>query len=659
MVPNETKLLKMLSNNDVTFFIPPYQRNYEWGEEQCRLFLEDVLKTSDSNIAGKRTEHFFGFITYFSSETVFGQPSKLVLIDGQQRITTTMLFLVALCDLSDNEGMKKYIDSKYLRNENVQGDSEYKIKLKQVEADWETYKRIILHEDITLKEKNSIVYRNYRYFYNKLNNLQLNGYKLDSLIDKGVDKFSVITVELQPDKNEWENPQEIFESMNSLGKPLSLADLVRNYLLLGMSPEMQTEYYHKYWLHIEETLPGNVSNYIRDYMQLNAKSAFKKATENNHKELYSQFKKRFPSKDAISILSKLSECSDLYACLLPGGNTGIPQIDYQINDIKTVGSTTSYSLILGLLYAWKQNKLTDEDLADILSSLRIFILRRRLLKITSAENKVFPQLVGKIDSLIKAKDKKLEMFGILSNLESNMRLPNDIELRQTLENTNFYNFQYCKFYLSMIEETITKSRPNLDDKNLQVEHIMPQTLNDNWKKALGDDAENIHQEYVNNIGNLTLIRHNQELGNKSFSEKKDVYQNKAGLQIAKSEITNNEIWNERTIKKRASYMIEYLCQYVLPIPDTMRKTNNFSIKNSRHLSFIELQIIGEDITFIPDRTITAKVFDDKQVEYEGKKWNLSSLTRELLIRLGNIHPSGSYSGTSYWEYDGMKLSEII
>lgn len=203
MIPQESRLLQLLSNNDVTFFIPPYQRNYEWTDEQCQVLLEDIKKTYDLNMIGKTAEHFFGTVTYFQDETPFGQPDRLVLIDGQQRITTTMLFLVALRDILEDEKLKEFIDSKYLKNNNVSGDGEYKIKLKQVETDWGAYRKIILAEELEDKEKDSAVYRNYKYFTNKLEEYKENGIVLSDLIDKGINKFSVITIELQPKKNEW------------------------------------------------------------------------------------------------------------------------------------------------------------------------------------------------------------------------------------------------------------------------------------------------------------------------------------------------------------------------------------------------------------------------------------------------------------------------
>lgn len=251
------------------------------------------------------------------------------------------------------------------------------------------------------------------------------------------------------------------------------------------------------------------------------------------------------------------------------------------------------------------------------------------------------------------------MFEILSKQESNLRLPNDIELSRYVKTMNFYNFRYCKLFLSLIEEKITRSRPDQSDENLQIEHIMPRKLNDRWQEELGENYEAIHQEFVDTIGNLTLIRHNQELGNKPFSEKRTVYEEKAGLQIAKTEITNHTVWNETSINQRAEWLIACLLNDVLPIPDAMRKTNNFSPKEGRYLSFQNLQLIGLDISFVSDPSIIAHVVSDKEVEFEGKRWRLSPLTKEIQTRRGKVNASGSYQGAWWWEFDGIRLSEIM
>ena len=658
MIPQESKLLSMLSNNDVTFFIPPYQRNYEWSDEQCKVFLDDVIKTYEKNSIGKTAEHFFGSITYFQTDTPFGQPNKLVLIDGQQRITTTMLFLIALRDILIDDNMRKFIDSKYLKNNNISNESEYKIKLKQVETDWVAYKKIVLSEELTDKEKGSAVFSNYKFFYNKLLAKQNEGLELNALVEKGLNCFSVITIELQPKKNEWENPQEIFESMNSLGKPLSLADLVRNYLLLGLDADTQNDYYKRYWLNIESLLPGQVSNFIRDYMQGREGRSFLQAKETNYKKLYSLFKSIFGREDARDLLNDLSECAEIYSYIL-SYSTGDKLIDGELQDLGKINATTAFSFLLILLRNWKKGIFTSHDISEILYAFKIYCLRRRVLGITQGENKNFPGLVKYISRLSDSSDKKMEMFSILASQESNLRLPNDVELSRHLETMNFYNFKYCKYCLSLIEEKITKSRPDQNDELLQIEHIMPQKLNEKWKNELGEDYETIHSEFVHNIGNLTLIRHNQELGQKPFIEKKEIYENNAGLQIAKNEIINQDCWNEKTIKHRAEWIIGFLLGEVLPIPNNMRRINNFKQKEGGGLSFQNLQLIGLDIHFMDDASIIAHVVSDKEVEFEGRKWRLSELTKEIQNRRGALNNSGSYRGAHFWGYDGIRLTDII
>ncbi len=659
MIPQEQKLLSMLSNNDVTFFIPPYQRNYEWTEDQCKVFLDDVIKTYDSNKSGVKAEHFFGSITFFQTEAAFGQPNKLVLIDGQQRVTTTMLFLVALRDIITDTGIVSYIDKKYLRNENVADDTEYKIKLKQVETDWEAYKNIILGDELTEKEKNSAVYRNYKYFTTRFVELQNNGYDLGTLIEIGLDKFSVITIQLQPDKNPWENPQEIFESMNSLGKPLSLADLVRNFLLLGLDADTQSFLYNQYWLHIEKVIPGKVSMFIRDYMQAHEVHPYLRATESNYKELYRVFKSIFVNSNAKELLKDLSESATIYSYIVEGVTTGNKEIDDEISDLNRLNVTTAYSFLLALIKEWKQGGLNDKHIIDVMQAFKIYCMRRRIIGLSGAENKNFPMLAGKISELKRSDNKTTAMFDILSKQESNLRLPNDIEVSRFMETMNFYNFKYSKFYLALIEESITKSRPDLADGNLQIEHIMPQTLNEEWIDELGEDYLAIHQELVNTIGNLTLIRHNQELSNKPFSEKKKIYVDHSGLQIAKDYIIDVDEWGAEAINNRSRKMIQYLLDKVLAIPDERRRTNNFTAKEGRHLSFQELQLIGLDIDFIDDPSIVARVVSDNEVEFEGKRWKLSPLTREIQTRRGKLNASGTYSGAQWWEFDGIRLADVL
>lgn len=659
MKPLSQKLLELLSDRDVTFFIPPYQRNYEWEKEQCEIFWNDIVQTVAENLEGRKAEHFFGTVTYFKDEdTVFGEPDKLILIDGQQRITTTMLFLVALRDVIKSDELKELIDSRYLKNERSTDESEYKIKLKQVETDWSAYRKIILQEDMNSREKDSYVYKNYLLFKTWINKYakEHNSDGVAELIQLGLNCFSVITVQLEPAQNKWENPQEIFESMNSIGKPLSLADLVRNYLLMGHDSFKQEYYYKNYWLKIEETIPGQISNFIRDYMQVVLCEPCKKASETNYKELYSQFKNVFfINGDPEGLLTRLVEYSSYYACLCCGSTTCDESIDGQLNDILALGATTSISFVMELICKWKREEITNQELLSILNVFKIYLYRRRILGLTAQENLQFPKLISYIDEICESLDKPSYLLHIISNLDFSMRIPNNDEIANYLETYNFYSFKYCGIFLKLIEETLTKSRPR--DGLIQIEHIMPQTLNHRWEQDLGNNYEEIHQKYVNQIGNLTLIRHNQELGNKPFVEKKEIYENHAGLQIAKSMITNNRVWTENEIKKRSDWIINILLNDVLPIPDNMRHANNYALKERRGLSFEALDLIGETISFIEDPSYTAVVVSDNMVEFEGKKWRMSPLTRELYTRKGMCNKSGAYEGANHWQYDGVKLKD--
>ena len=235
---------------------------------------------------------------------------------------------------------------------------------------------------------------------------------INTLIEKGLSKFSIVTIQLEPDKNKWENPQEIFESMNSLGKPLSLADLIRNYLLLGLSAEEQDKLYHNYWLIIEKTLPDQVSNFIRDYMQCKDARPYPKATDNNHKALYAFFKDLFKNKKSEELLKDLVEYASIYACIaLYDVSTGNDNIDRLLNDIRTIGASTTYCFIMEILEYWKCKKINDNDVIEILRVLNIYIMRRRLAELTAPENK------------------KKKFFEIISIQETSMRMPN---FRKTL-----------------------------------------------------------------------------------------------------------------------------------------------------------------------------------------------------------------------------------
>lgn len=677
MRPTETHLIEFLKSKDMTFFIPPFQRNYEWEREQCQILWDDIINVFEQNSkkgSSYGVEHFFGTVTYFQDDGPSWEPSRFVLIDGQQRITTTMLFLSALRDTISDERKKRHIDDNWLKNPKAENtDSEFKVKLKQVEADAKTYSKIIMREVFDSNDRTSACYQNYQFFLEKIGDFTRSCIDPMLLVDEALAKFSVILVELEPKKNSWERPQEIFESMNSIGKPLSLADLVRNRLLLGFDASRQEELYRKYWLDMEETIPRMTSAFIRDYMQMTERHYFPIASDANHKRLYSAFKSIYTSASdklfAEKLLKDLSQYAKVYAMVaLRDKSTGDAKIDLHLEDFQRLEMTTARPFLMALLWAWKGKKFSDKELDDILCAFKIYGMRRRLIVgLTSAENKNFPQYVAFIPELEKAKNKKERLFELLSIRESTARLPNDLELTTELKSmANFYSFKQSRFYLALVEEALTKTRPSLSDGITQVEHIMPQTPTKKWKEEFGAAAEK-YEQYVNSIGNLTLIRHNSELGNKPFEEKKKVYSENESLQIARTMIVDKPRWDVGAIEARADWIIKCLLDKVLPIPTKMRTTRNFVVKDQSKgtdgkkngLSFAELDLIDKEITFKYDESITARVVDDNHVEFEGRVMLMSPLTKLIMERLGKANKSGAYQGAQYWKYGDTLLADMM
>lgn len=589
MKTNEHSLLSLLQSQNFVFYIPPFQRNYEWDEDQCKSFLNDIRKCVVETEEGKPAGHFYGSIVFEEKSQGFGKPKKLILIDGQQRITTAMLFLAAVRDCIENPEFKLYIDNNYLKNEKVSGGSEFKVKLKQVESDWEVYKKIILDQSIHKEsEKNTHIYKNYIYFVDSLKPYKDDQEYLVRLIEDGLEKFRITTVELEPLKNNWENPQEIFESLNSLGKPLSLGDLVRNYLLMGLSEKGQEDYYRDYWLPMEKKIPDHLSSYIRDYMQMKQSESFLKATESNYKSLYYEFKKLYGNTSEEEMLKDLEYNSNYYSWILGLDSTGDQKVDKALAELRELNITIAYSFLMEIMSQWKDGKLTRNETVELLKVLRIYFLRRRICGVSSSgENKMFPPLIRRFPEIIAAPDKGKALFKILTTLGHSSRMPNDKEVRDVLQSTDFYSLRNSKGILASVEESLSGAKPDLSSSDLQLEHIMPQSLSESWKQSLGPDYKKVWEEYLNNIGNLTLVRHNSKIGNRPFSEKKEIYDNNEGLILSRKMITDNEKWDKEAILKRQKWIIDYIIDKIIPVPEENKDALNYSQvrKNSRAARF--------------------------------------------------------------------------
>lgn len=587
----------VLAKNATSFFIPPFQRAYAWGKPEIERYFSDVSRIIDSELDAAqqdKLEHFFG--TLVIKEEKSGFANKSIIVDGQQRLTTTLLFLIALRDSETDSDKVKFINQNYLTNNS--STFQDKIKLKQVTKDWDSYKALV-----NKQEPNpgiiGIAYELFKKFIREKKTINPDVGFGDYII--AIQRMNVAVIFLDERPFKGEDPQIIFETLNSLGKPLSLSDLIRNFVLLKMDSKRQSHIYETVWHpKIEEVFDNNSSKFFRDYLQFKKSSSLKIVSDNNTKELYQQFKefvdKSFEKhNDFIDDIVLYVKCykwiitevvSDTISHDI-GNNKEIKELLRIIfHDIK---SEAFKPLVLGLLKQHQNDfnghKLSDESLVSILKSIRTYLIRRRILGLTQGENKNIVTLCRKIPEIVTV---KISMLELLTNMIYRLRLPNDTELRLSLKTMNFYKglSKYSKLILGKIEENNTKVAVNFRDKKITIEHIIPQKIEDNWKKELGSNYEEIHKKYLHNIGNLILTEFNSEIGNKSFKDKKDKL-NTSSLSY-RLEIVNRDTWNEQSIIEHQENMIKWLLE-TFPLPENLKESSNWNTELVEKSTFSPLE----------------------------------------------------------------------
>ena len=588
----ETKSIhEVLSMNNSSFFIPPFQRAYAWGSQEINRFLDDLLRIihSECDIHNNdKLEHFFGVLVFKTEPDGFA--SRSIVVDGQQRLTTTLLMLIALRDSNDNKTFKKNIEDNYLKNANSTFDD--KIKLKQVTNDWDAYKAIINNEDKVPGKLTD----GYQSFLSKLLEPNFSAIPPIEFI-KALSKINVACIFLDDRPYKGEDPQIIFETLNSLGKPLTLADLIRNYVLLNMPSIDQTDIFEKIWHpRIENVLQDKSSQFFRDYMQYKECKYFKVVSDSNTKELYAQFKefveKAFNNKK--DLIDDICRYVTWYQWIVEINSSVTITSDNNFNNqilellrniFHDIKADSFKPVVLGLLEynqsGFNNRKLPDIQLIEALKVIRTYLIRRRVLKLTQGENKDIPKLVKEIcgnQALIA--DAKTELFNLLSKGIYSLRLPNNNEVANELKRIDFYNSmsKYCKLILGKIEEYISKVSVDFRDAKITIEHIMPRETkkSKDWKGELGKDWEEVHKKYLHNIGNLILTEFNSEMGNKSLKLKKDKLQ--SSNLLYRNDVLNRSTWNIKDIESHQAKMIDRFL-LTFPLPSHMQSADNWDEKN--------------------------------------------------------------------------------
>lgn len=588
----------VLAKNATSFFIPPFQRAYAWGKQEIERFFSDTHRIIESEIDSKqhdKLEHFFG--TVVIKEEKAGFANKSIIVDGQQRLTTTLIFLIALRDIESEKEKKDFITQNYLTNNS--STFQDKIKLKQVTKDWEAYRALVNGTN----PNPSIISNAYQIFYRLLSDKKKTKPQIDlEHYITAIRRMNVAVIFLDERPFKGEDPQIIFETLNSLGKPLTLSDLIRNFVLLNMDSSSQSDIYEKLWHpKIENPLCESTSEFFRDYLQYKTSSSIKAVSDNNTKEIYQIFKSfvdqyftehKYFIEDIISYVKLykwiISENITDVIALERTHDTEIKELLRNIfHDIKTEAFKP---FVMGLLSYHQDSKFNDESLVSILRIIRTYLIRRRVIGLTQGENKSIVMLSSRIEELSKA---KVSMIDLLSNMFFKMRFPNDEEIKTQLATINFYEQlkKYAKFILGKIEEYKTKVSVDFRNSKITIEHIMPQKLDENWKSDLGKDFEEVHKKLIHNIGNLILTEFNSEMGNKPFSEKKEKL--KLSSLSYRLSIIEKLIWNQNSMLQHQENMMNWFLQ-TFSIPENYRKSNNWNAKVIEKSNFSPLDDDASD-----------------------------------------------------------------
>ncbi|PUD35436.1 hypothetical protein C2R93_06440 [Helicobacter pylori] len=533
MKADATTLLGFFEENQNNqFVIPIYQRLYSWKKEQCEQLWDDIIKIGGND---KMNGHFIGSILYVRVDATHSSP--LLIIDGQQRLTTITLLFIALRNHSSDEVKRKEKEiESYLINSDKDGDKKFRLILS--ESDRDTLLSLIDKDRRKPNEPSLKIMENFKLFEKWI---RKNTDKLETIF-KGLEKLMIVEISLERGKD---NPQLIFESMNSTGKDLTQTDLIRNYILMGLEPEKQKIFYKKYWRAMEEDFKQNetlFNRFVRHYLTI------KTGEIPNINKVYEAFK-RYQQERGIETEVLLQDLQKYcgYFCRIVFKKEADKDLNKALSFLVDLEMDVIYPLLLELYSNYKDGVLSKQDFIPIIYLTESYLCRRAVCGLgANSLNKVFPSFTKKIN-----KDQYLESIEahFLSLEKTTGKFPKDSEFKDSFITIDFYHFKKNNYFFERLENFNTKEPVNI--KECTIEHIMPQTLTEEWKRDLGENFQAIHDKYLHTIGNLTLTGYNEEYSNKSFQEKRDM---EKGFKQSPLRLNQGlkDSFGEKEIEKRAN-----------------------------------------------------------------------------------------------------------
>lgn len=555
----ETTLNKLL-NTSRQFIVPIFQRNYSWQKRQYEQLWFDILRASKFK---EKQNHFIGSIVYIDMGTPAGRPQQLLLIDGQQRLTTISILLCAIKDYVQKFNLETKlinlakIKNQFLYNSDEIYEDRYKLLLNV--QDKETYIKLIDNTIFTVNKPATNIIKCYEFFYERIEDFIKQHGQIDEIY-AGIFKLSLVSISLDKDSD---NPQMIFESMNSTGKDLSQTDLLRNYLLMDLTPEKQTRLYKTYWKPMEELFGEDIYKndvnkfdyFIRDFLTLKSDTGYICKINN----VYENFKRYYLDNNCekFVVLKDLFTYAKYYACidLLQEKDD---ELKLYWQEFKKLDSHVVYPFLLKLYDDYSCQILIKEDFKKILQVVISYLWRRAICEIpTNSLSKTFATLYQAVDkddyvnSIIKA-------FVFKSSYK---RFSSDYEVREKLQTKDIYHFRLRKYLLEALENYYHKEPIDLNTANYTIEHIMPQNIEHNlsWQQMLGENWQEVHSLYLHTLGNLTITGYNAEMSNKSFGEKVNGESGFKHSHLKLNEsIVQCDVWNKKAIQRRTNILTDII-----------------------------------------------------------------------------------------------------
>ncbi|MDQ6927582.1 MAG: DUF262 domain-containing protein [Actinomycetota bacterium] len=544
MKATEANLLQFLMKSP-QFVIPIYQRTYSWTDRECLQLWDDIMRAGgDDDVSA----HFVGSVVYIEKGLYqVSTQSPLLVIDGQQRLTTVTLLLEALArHLGDTEPVDGFSSKKirhyYLLNPLEEGERGFKLVLTQTDKD--TLTALVRQADLPA-EHSLRLSQNFELFNEKVAGLRDDV----TALCKGLSKLMIVDVSLNRDQD---NPQLIFESMNSTGRELSQADLIRNYILMGLEPTHQTQLYEGAWRPMEvnfgqEAYGSHFDSFMRHYLTL------KTGEIPNVRAVYEAFKaySRVPSVAASGVDSLVRDIRSFasHYCAMALGKETDKALAEAFQDLRELKVDVAFPFLLELYHDYATGVLPAGDFVRVIRLVEAYVFRRAICAIpTNSLNKTFATFRRSLK-----KDRYLESVqAALLLLPSYRRFPNDEEFKREFAARDLYNFPRRSYWLRRLENYDRKERVPVDEYT--IEHIMPQNenLSAEWRDALGPEWERVHETKLHTLGNLTLTGYNSEYSDRPFVEKRDM---KGGFQESPLRLNEGlatvDTWNEAAIEQRA------------------------------------------------------------------------------------------------------------